>query len=139
MRLAAVLLCAAGFALPLGAAAQATKFDGAWKVSVNCPGRTDIEGAKGYTVKFSAEVANGQFRGVYGTEGEPGWIQLQGPIGADGTATLKAEGLVNNTEVAGRNSSQGKVYNYLVKAQFEADAGTGQRLTGRTCDFKFLR
>jgi hypothetical protein len=121
------------------ARAQAQAFDGAWNVTLTCPAANDAEGTKGYTHMFPAEVKNGELRGVYGKEGEPGWQSLHGQISADGSATLKLDGIVNNPDYAIGKSSTGKAFTYRVRARFEQASGSGQRLTGRVCEFRFVR
>jgi len=56
--------------VPLGAFAQdARSFDGNWAVTMVCGPTPD--GARGYSWNFWGQIANGMFRGVYGTEGRP--------------------------------------------------------------------
>lgn len=121
------------------AAAQPSTFDGSWNVTLTCPPHNGDDEAKGYTHRFPAQVAKGQLRAVYGTGGEPGWHLLTGAIGTDGSATLKLEGIVDNEKYAINKAQRGKFYTYRVKAQFEPSSGTGQRLTGRECQFRFSR
>jgi hypothetical protein len=52
---------------------------------------------------------------------------------------LRANGIVNSPDYAIRQAQRGKAYTYRVRAQFEATSGTGQRTTGRTCEFRFTR
>jgi hypothetical protein len=119
--------------------AQTTTFDGAWDVTLTCPPHNDGEGTKGYTHFFPADVKNGELRAVYGKEGEPGWQFLHGKISPDGTATLTLDGIVNSPEHAIGRSSKGKPFSYKVRARFEQSSGTGQRLSGRVCEFRFAR
>jgi hypothetical protein len=120
--------------------AQATRFDGAWNVTMVCPphdGRDDD--AKGYTHRFPAEVANGELAATHGKQGEPGWHFLRGRIKDDGDATLRLDGIVNDPRYAIHDAARGKQYSYRVKAHFEKSSGSGQRLTGRVCEFTFVR
>lgn len=55
------------------------------------------------------------------------------------SATWRLDGIVNNPRYAINEAERGKAYTYRIKAQFEPDAGSGQRLTGRACEFKFTR
>jgi hypothetical protein len=135
----ALLLAAAVIVASAGAHAQSTPFDGAWNVTLSCPPHHEDDDAKGYTQRFPATVTNGAFRGVHGIEGEPGWHLLTGLIAADGGATLRLEGIVNNAEHAINSAQRGKAYKYRVKAQFEPTSGSGQRMTGRVCTFRFTR
>lgn len=120
--------------------AQRSKFDGTWNVVMVCPPHSsEKDDAKAYTHRFSAEVLESQLRGTHGKAGEPGWHFLHGKINADGSATLRLDGIVNSPAHAINEASRGKEYTYRIKAQFEATVGEGQRLTGRVCQFKFSR
>jgi len=122
------------------AQAQEGKFDGAWNVTMTCPPHIDADDdAKGYTHRFAAEVQKSRIRGTHGKEGEPGWHFLHGRIHEDGSATLRLDGIVNNPRYAINEAERGKAYSYRIKAQFEPGGGSGQRLTGRACEFKFTR
>ncbi len=119
--------------------AQTTAFDGAWNVTLTCPPHNDNEGTKGYTHVFPAEVKNGQLKGIFGEEGVPGWQFLHGEITPEGNAILTLDGIVNNSEYAIGKSPKGKRFTYKVRAEFAQSSGTGQRLSGRVCEFRFAR
>ncbi|MEP7297748.1 MAG: hypothetical protein ABI702_16310 [Burkholderiales bacterium] len=119
--------------------AEPTPFDGAWQVTLTCPPHPDDEDTKGYTHRFPAEVVDGELSATHGTEGEPGWHHLRGRIKPDGSAALRLDGIVNNEKYAINKAQRGKQYTYRVKAQFEPTSGSGQRLTGRVCQFSFAR
>jgi hypothetical protein len=114
-------------------------FDGAWDVTLTCAPYHEDDDAKGYVHRFPAEIRNGVLRGVYGTEGEPGWSLLTGSIAGDGSAALTLEGIVNNPAYSVNNAQRGKPYVNRVRAHFEPAAGTGQRVGKRKCDFAFKR
>ncbi|MDB5826015.1 MAG: hypothetical protein JWQ73_235 [Variovorax sp.] len=135
LTIAALTLLAA--ALP--AAAQTTAFDGNWRLTLSCPPTSQSEGAKGYDYVFPTRILNGELQAVRGTEGEPGWQYLHGPIGADGSAALVLDGVVNLQEYAIGKSPKGKSFTYPVTAKFTPTSGTGQRMTGRSCNFVFVR
>ena len=137
----ASLLAVANLACATATAqAQQAMFDGAWNVTMTCPAHDAADDdAKGYTHRFAAEVRNGRFDGTHGKEGELGWHRLHGAIENDGSAALRLNGIVNNPQYAINDAPRGKQYTYRVKAQFEGDRGTGQRLTGRVCTFAFTR
>lgn len=105
-----------------------------------CPPQSSAkDDAKGYTHRFAAEVLNSRLTGSRGKEDQPGWHFLHGNINADGGAVLRLDGIINSPEHAINDAPQGKEYKYRIKAQFDAIAGEGQRLTGRVCHFKFSR
>jgi len=138
MKISACIALSLLIALP--AAAQQSKFDGSWNVTMTCPAHNaEDDDAKGYTHRFPAEVEKNRIRGTHGKEGEPGWHLLQGKINDDGTATLRLDGVVNNPKYSINEAQRGKEYSYRIKAQFEPSSGVGQRLTGRVCEFKFAR
>ena len=58
------------------------------------------DGTRGYNLSFGAQVANGMPRGVYGTEGRPPWLRLEGPIAPDGSAMLIAQGQTGDPDYA---------------------------------------
>jgi hypothetical protein len=139
MRRTVMTLAAFFLSALVPAHAQNTKFDGAWNVVLTCPPHNDEEGTKGYTHMFPAEVKNGQLQGVHGKEGEPGWHFLHGDISPNGTATLQLDGIVNSPDHAIGRSPKGKTYSYRVQAKFDQASGTGQRMSGRVCEFRFTR
>jgi hypothetical protein len=139
MRVPQLVLFALLSMSPALASAQATPFDGSWNITMTCPPHPDDDDTKGYTHRFPAEVVNGELRATHGAEGEPGWHFLRGHIKAGGSANLRLDGIVNNEKYAINNAQRGKAYTYRVKAQFEPASGTGQRLTGRVCEFRFVR
>ena len=128
-------------ALPLSAAfAQVTKFDGAWNVVLICPPHNaEDDDAKGYTHRFDGQVINGELSATHKKEGEPGWHFLHGRIKETGDASLRLEGIVNNPKYAINEAPRGKPYTYRVKATFEGNSGSGERVTGRVCTFTFSR
>lgn len=138
--LVAVITLVAAWGTEVHAQTPPTPFDGSWNVVLTCaPHNSKDDDAKGYTHRFPAEVRVGRFRGIHGEEGEPGWHYLHGKINSDGSATLRLDGIVNNPNYAINGAQRGKEYSYRVKAQFEPGGGTGERLTGRPCEFKFVR
>ena len=139
MRIGLCVLAALLSLVCVGARAQPSPFDGTWNVTMTCPPHDDEEDTKGYTHHFPVQVKNGQLRGTHGEEGASGWHLLQGTIKPDGTARLQLDGIVNNPKYAIHRADRGKSYTYRVKARFEGSTGTGQRLTGRVCEFRFAR
>jgi hypothetical protein len=135
-----VSFVAAWFFACVSVHAQTTQFDGSWRVTMVCPAH-DVadDDAKGYTHRFSGQVVNGQFSATHGNEGEPGWHFLNGKIKPDGAAALHLDGIVNNPKYAINDAPRGKRYSYRVRAQFTESSGSGQRLTGRACEFTFAR
>jgi hypothetical protein len=136
-RLLALVLAALPVLAP--AADAGGPFDGRWEVTLTCPPHHEDDDAKGYVHRFPAEVRNSILRGVHGSEGQPSWHLLTGPIDADGNARLELEGIVNNPAYAINNAQRGKPYSYRVRARFGASEGTGSRVGKRKCQFQFNR
>ena len=62
---------------------EAHRFDGEWDTVLSCP---NSNGALGYSFKFISIVRDGVLHGEKGAKGEPGWLQVDGPILADGAS-----------------------------------------------------
>jgi hypothetical protein len=135
-----LLLLALSASVGFSAHAQTTRYDGAWKVTMTCPPHNgEDDEAKGYTHRFTGQIVNGELSATHGKETEPGWHFLHGQVKSDGDANLRLEGVVNNPKYAINDAPMGKQYSYRVKAHFDETSGSGQRLTGRVCEFKFAR
>jgi hypothetical protein len=118
------------------ALAGTSSFDGGWRVALSCPASADGR-AMAYAYEFAAQVKNGVLHGERGSAGEPGWLQLDGPIAADGSASLVAEGLTNIPNYALYNVKRGTHFKRAVTAHFDGAQGTGSWITIRTCTFTF--
>jgi hypothetical protein len=116
-------------------AGNVARFNGAWDATLNCPKSPD--GAKAFSFEFDVQIKDGVLLGEHGTEGQPGWMRLGGPINDDGSASLIAEGITNLSEYAINHAQKGTPYKHAVSAQFGAKHGTGKWITVRTCDFTF--
>lgn len=114
-------------------------FDGTWQTTLTCPTVSNNENTKGYLIKFPTEIVNGQMTGAYGVDGEPGSLTLKGKVTDTGEAAFEINGLVGDSEYALRKTSKGKDYWYRAIGRFTSSSGTGERLTGRTCNFNFIR
>jgi len=110
-------------------------FDGKWLTTVSCEASRD---ALGYSFRFVSEVKNGNLRGLHGTEGQPSSLVIEGRIEADGSANLYATGRTGSKEyVPGRDTPRGTEYSYNIQAHFKGSTGTGTRVEGRPCSFRF--
>jgi hypothetical protein len=118
------------------ASAGTSLFDGGWRVALSCPASADGR-AMAYAYEFSAQVKDGVLHGERGSAGEPGWLQLDGSIAADGSASLVAEGLTNIPDYALYNVTRGTHFKRAVAAHFDGARGTGSWTTIRTCTFTF--
>jgi hypothetical protein len=113
------------------------RFDGKWITTVSCDAFRD---ALGFSYRFASEVKDGNFRGLHGTENEPGYLLIEGKIGDDGAAKLYAKGMTGSKEyVPGRDTPRGTEFGYHIKAQFQDRTGTGTRIEGRPCSLEFER
>ena len=132
-------LCAAlltGAALIAHAGDDSKRFDGTWDTVLSCP---NANGALGYSFKFQAMVKDGVLHAQKGTKGEPGWLQIDGSISADGHANLYADGLVGAADAAVGHRPAGSQYGYHIDTTFTDQAGKGHRVEGRPCDVEFSR
>jgi hypothetical protein len=121
------------------AAANPSRFDGAWTVRIQCPSNSEDSGAKGYAYSFAATVRDGFITGSHGEEGSAGSLRIDGRIAPDGEATLRARGRTGNPDYAVNKPTSGSPYSYTIKANFEESSGTGTRLEARVCNFTFTR
>jgi len=130
----ALLLILLASVLP---AQDAQKFDGNWQTTVSCANYHD---ALGYSYQFVSTVKDGVLHGMHGTEGKPGSLVIDGTIPPDGKASLYAKGRTGSKEyVPGRDTAKGTEYGYNIDAHFEGSTGTGTRVEGRPCTFKFVK
>jgi hypothetical protein len=135
-RLPGTLLYGLGVFSGAVAAAPHRHFDGSWTTVLSCP---NARGALGYSFEFPATVHDDVLHAQKGTQGEPGWLQIDGAIGADGAATLYAKGLVGAAPYAVGDRPAGTEYGYHIEAHFAAATGSGQRVEGRPCSVTFTR
>jgi hypothetical protein len=116
-------------------AADVQRFDGMWQTTVSCAAVRD---ALGYSYRFISTVKDGVLHGLHGIASQPGSLQIDGKIGADGIGKLYANGRTGSKEyVPGRDTPRGTEYGYNIDAKFEGSTGTGTRIEGRPCTFSF--
>ncbi len=111
-------------------------FDGWWDTIISCP---NGNGALGFSYRFLSVVRDSVLHGEKGEKNQPGWLQLDGKIQGDGSATLYADGLVGAAPFAVGQRPAGTAYGYHVASQFSKDSGTGTRVEGRACSVVFTR
>ncbi len=113
----------------------AGEFDGKWLTTVSCSAARD---ALGYSYRFVSEVKDGNFRGLHGTEGQPSSLLIEGKVSDEGTGKLYATGRTGSKEfVPGRDAPRGTEYSYSIEAHFRGATGSGTRVEGRPCTFRF--
>jgi hypothetical protein len=118
------------------------RFDGKWLTTLTCPAKGNTDG---YAWKIPSTITAGSFRGEHGNAGEPGYLLIEGPIKADGSAKLSANGIVASRQYArGVFARKGEEYSYDIKAQFKDAEGSGVRneglgIVGRPCTFEFVK
>lgn len=146
MRPATVILASLGvltlfIAKSNGEGAGATRFDGIWSVNLVCPDHKEPNGwiARGFSFQFVAHVKNGVIHGEHGGKGAPSWLSIDGTIQPDGTANLDANGLTGLPEHTLGRVKSGTPYEYLVKAHFDSNQGTGARVGGRIGNYTFIK
>jgi hypothetical protein len=121
--------------LPCLAHAQdANRFDGKWTTTVTCKNVKNPGGP----VRFTTEVIDGVLAGQFGADDAPGFLRIDGKVTPAGVGHIYANGRTGAAEsVAGRDIPAGSEYKYYVQAKFEGKAGSGNRVEGRACAFKF--
>lgn len=111
-------------------------FDGTWDAILSCP---NSNGALGYSFEFPAIVKHGVLHAEKGNKGEPGWLQIDGSIDADGSANLYASGLVGAAPYAVGQRPAGTQYGYHIDSKFTDTTGAGHRVEGRPCTVTFKK
>ena len=113
-----------------------SRFDGVWDTILSC---ANTDGALGYSFKFPSTVKDGVLHGEKGVKNQPGWLQIDGEIKADGAADLYADGIVGAAPFAVGQRPKGTPYNYHIDAKFSGASGTGHRVEGRSCNMTFAK
>lgn len=138
-----VVLLVGIFALVLlpGASAAGGKYDGNWITHLACDAHGQTEA---YKWEFPSTITDGNFHGVHGELGGPGYLLIEGKIADDGSAKLSAKGTVTQNHAHGVFAMKGNNYSYNIKAQFSDTKGTGTRdegagVLGRPCTFEFTK
>jgi len=118
-------------------AAGTQRFEGTWQTTVSCAAARD---ALGYSFRFISTVTGGVLHGLHGIAGQPSSLQIDRTIEADGTGKLYAKGFTGSKEyVPGRDTPRGTEYDYNIDARFESPTGTGTRVEGRPCSYRFVK
>jgi hypothetical protein len=125
------------FLAALSQANGAQSFDGYWGVSLDCP--NDPGGATGYNLEFRAEVKDNVLHGQYGAPGTAGSFSLDGKIQSDGSASMDVKGRTGEAFRSVGRVPPNSPYGYGVTAHFEGSQGTGSRVGGRVCRFRFTK
>ncbi len=117
------------------------RFDGTWTTTMACEASTYMPA---YRWTFVSDIKDGNYHGQHGEEGGPGYLIVDGPINADGSARLHAKGTVQKGKAGLVTQMKGNKYDYYIDARFTDTAGTGKRdegagILGRLCSFEFTR
>ena len=124
-----------------GASIAGGRYDGNWITHLACEAHGETPA---YKWEFPSTIADSNFHGQHGEEGGPGYLVIDGKIGADGNAKLVAKGKVTNNHAHGVFALKGDNYGYNIKAHFDDAHGTGTRdegagVLGRPCTFEFVK
>jgi hypothetical protein len=112
------------------------RFDGVWDTVLSC---SNSNGALGYSFEFDSIVKNSALHGEKGVKDQPGWLQLDGNISSDGSASLYVKGTVGAAAFAVGQRPAGTEYGYHVEAKLTNASGTGKRVEGRPCTVVFTK
>ena len=110
------VVMALGLSPASAAGLDSAAFDGTWDVIAFCP---STDGALGYTLQFVADVKGGVLHGLYGTQGKPASMTLDGTFQPDGTAKLAAKGLTGDSDFSQGSIKPATPYGYDVTATFK--------------------
>ena len=121
------------------ASSAARGFEGDWLVTMTCPNNTERSAARGYKRQFPAQVKDGVLHGEIGVADAAGWLRIDGPIGADGSARFDAHGRTGDPDHAVGQPPSSTPYSFHIEARFEGARGSGRRLEQRVCNFTFER
>ena len=134
------------FAQNTRAASTVTAFDGTWSVTINGHEYKNADGtvALAFVRHFPAKVKNGILHGEAGARGEANWYELDGKIGANGSAVLHTKGATGKPAYAPGHVQPNTLYEYQVIAHFDNQHGTGNSVNHpprrpRVRDFTFVR
>ncbi len=137
------LVCFVAVCAPVLLWAQSAggRFDGNWTTAMACEASTHMPA---YRWEFSSVINDGSFHGQHGEEGGPGYLVVDGPINADGSAKLHAKGTVQAGKAGLVTQLKGNKYDYNIEAKFTDTSGTGKRdegagILGRPCSFEFTK
>ena len=121
---------------PVTSASTGT-FDGAWSITFTCP---PASGALGYSYRVAAKITDGFLHGEKGEKGKPGWLTIDGKIGADGSLNnLYVDSLVGASQYAVGNVAKGSEFGYHVAGKLNDMSGAGSRVEGRPCTLDFAK
>ena len=112
------------------------RFDGVWDTVLSC---TNSNGALGYSFEFDSIVKNSALHGEKGVKDQPGWLQLDGNISPDGSASFYVKGRVGAAAFAVGQRPAGTEYGYHIEAKLTNAHGTGSRVEGRPCTVVFTK
>src|SRR5580658_9761339 len=91
-----------------------SRFDGKWDTVLTCEPFKD---ARGFSWEFNSEVKDGKLHGVFGIEGHPASLRIEGPIADDGAAHLNAHVWAGEkVYVPGNDTPKGTEFIYRIKA-----------------------
>jgi CHAT domain-containing protein len=134
------------FAQNTKAASSVTAFDGTWSVTINAHEYKNADGtvSLAWVRHFPAKVKNGILHGEAGARGEANWYELDGKIGANGSAVLHTKGTTGKSAYNPGHIQPNVHYEYQVIAHFEDRHGTGNSVGDpprrpRVRDFSFVR
>ncbi len=94
----------------LRAQAAGGPFDGTWTTNMSCDAS---ERMPAYTWTFVSTITNSTFHGQHGEEGGPGYMVMDGTIGANGSAKLHAKGKVSSGKAGLVTQLKGNKYDLL--------------------------
>ncbi|MGA9585570.1 MAG: hypothetical protein WBQ95_09595 [Terracidiphilus sp.] len=93
------------------------KFDGNWVTKMECPPKGNTQG---YMWVIQSSIENSNFHGEHGTASQGGYLLIEGKIKEDGSAKLKANGIVASRKYArGVFTTAGDGHNALIQNRMD--------------------
>jgi len=130
-------VCLVALLPTMAGAAGLQKFDGAWRVTVDCAEASD--GARGYHWSFPVQVRGSVMRGQRGTPGAINSATISGRIGPDGAALLSVSGRTGDPDYSVGRVAAGYPFHFTATAHFDERSGSGKRNELRPCDLSFVK
>jgi hypothetical protein len=115
--------------------APSKNFDGTWQTIWTC---ANVGQSQGYTYEFRGQIKDGTYHALYGIKGQPGSLELEGKIEADGMAGFKGTVIVNSP-LSGMGAARGTVSPVYALARFDHASGAGSRVNLRPCTLTFVK
>jgi hypothetical protein len=123
------------------AASDTTAFDGTWSVTMSAHNYDNPNSymSEAFAYHFSMNVKNGVLHGERGNRGMESFYEINGTIAADGSATIRVNGITGPSKFSRGHVPPGTPYTYAATANFTGRRGTGKSAGPRVRIFAFVK